>query len=48
MKDKKIEELENRVLKIGENYKKSDKLIKIEVGKLMLGKVRKFKNKKCL
>lgn len=48
MKDEEIEKLENRVLKIGENYKKSDKPTKIEVGKIMLGRIRKFKKKKCL
>lgn len=35
MKDEEIEKLENRVLKIGENYKKSDKPIRIKVGNIM-------------
>jgi len=44
----KIDELENKVLEIGKKYKKSDKPTKIEVGKIMLGKRRKFKKKKSL
>ena len=41
------EELENKVLEIGEKYKNADKPTKIEVGKIMLGKRRKFKKKKA-
>lgn len=39
--------LENKVLDIGKKYKNVDKPIKIEVGKIMLGKRRKFKKKKA-
>lgn len=39
------DELESRVLEIGKKYKKADKPIKIEVGKIMLGKIKRFKNK---
>ena len=39
--------LENEVLDIGKKYKNADKPIKIEVGKIMLGKRRKFKKKKA-
>lgn len=42
------DELENRVLEIGKKYKNVDKPTKIEVGKIMLGKRRKFKKKKSL
>lgn len=42
------DELENRVLEIGKKYKNTDKPTKIEVGKIMLGKRRKFKKKKSL
>lgn len=42
------EELENKVLEIGKKYKKANKPTKIEVGKMMLGKKRKFKKKKSL
>ena len=42
------EELENKVLEIGEKYKNADKHTKIEVGKIMLGKRRKKKKKKSL
>lgn len=48
MKRDNNEALENRVLEIGKKYKNADKPIKIEVGKIMLGKIRKFKKKKCL
>lgn len=41
------DELESRVLEIGKKYKNADKPIKIEVGKIMLGKRRKFKKKKA-
>lgn len=41
------EELENKVLEISEKYKNVDKPTKIEVGKIMLGKIRKFKKKKA-
>ncbi len=41
------DELENRVLEIGKKYKNSDKLTKIQVGKIMLDKRRKFKKKKA-
>lgn len=41
------EELESKVLEIGEKYKNADKLTKIEVGKIILGKRRKFKKKKA-
>ena len=41
------EELENKVLEIGEKYKNADKPTKIKVGKIMLGKRRKFKKKKA-
>ncbi|WP_349818188.1 MULTISPECIES: hypothetical protein [Clostridium] len=43
----KIDELENKVLEIGKKYKNADKPTKIEVGKIMLGKRRKFKKKKA-
>lgn len=39
--------LENKVLEIGKKYKNADKPTKIEVGKIMLGKRRKFKKKKA-
>lgn len=39
------EELENKVLEISKKYKNADKPTKIEVGKIMLGKRRKFKKK---
>ncbi|WP_302569526.1 hypothetical protein [uncultured Clostridium sp.] len=42
------DELENRVLEIGKKYKNADKPTKIEVGKIILGKRRKFKKKKSL
>ena len=42
------DELENRVLEISKKYKNADKPTKKEVGKIMLGKGRKFKKKKCL
>lgn len=42
------DELENRVLEIGKKYKNVDKPTKIEVGKIMLGKIKKFKKKKSL
>ena len=41
-------ELESRVLEVGKKYKNADKTTKIEVGKIILGKRRKFKNKKSL
>lgn len=41
------DELENKVLEIGKKYKKADKLTRIEGGKIMLGKRRKFKKKKA-
>ena len=41
------DELESRALEIGKKYKKADKLTRIEVGKKMLGKRRKFKKKKA-
>ncbi len=44
----KIDELENKVLDIGKKYKDADKPTKIEVGKIILGKRRKFKKKKSL
>ena len=44
----KIDELENKVLEIGKKYKDADKPTKIEVGKIILGKRRKFKKKKSL
>ena len=40
------DELENRVLEIGKKYKKADKPIKIEVGKIMTSKRRITKRKK--
>ena len=43
----KVEELESIVLDIGKKYKNADKPTKIEVGKIMLGKGRKFKKKKA-
>ena len=43
----KIDELENKVLEIGKKYKDADKPTKIEVGKIMLGKIKKFKKKKA-
>lgn len=39
------EELENKVLEISKKYKNADKPTKIEVGKIILGKRRKFKKK---
>lgn len=42
------EELGNKVLEIGEKYKNADKLTKIEVGKIIIGKRRKVKKKKSL
>lgn len=42
------EELENKVLEISKKYKNADKPTKIEVGRIMLGKRREFKKKKCL
>lgn len=42
------DELENKVLEIGKKYKNADKPTKIEVGKIMLGKIKKFKKKKKL
>ena len=42
------DELENRVLEIGKKYKNADKPTKIEVGKIILGRRRKFKKKKSL
>lgn len=44
----KTEELIRRALIIGEKYVQADKPTKIEVGKIMLGKRRKFKKKKSL
>ena len=44
----KIDELENKVVEIGKKYKDADKPTKIEVGKIILGKRRKFKKKKSL
>ena len=41
-------ELESRVLEVGKKYKNADKTTKIEVGKIILGKRRKFKKKKSL
>ena len=41
------DELENRVLEIGKKYENADKPTKIEVGKIILGKRRKFKKKKA-
>lgn len=35
------DELENKVLEIGKKYKNADKPTKIEVGKIMLGKIKK-------
>ena len=46
MEKSNIGELENRALEIGKKYKNADKPTKIEVGKIMLGKRRKFKKKK--
>ena len=40
------DELESRVLEIGKKYKKADKPIKIEVGKIMTSKRRITKRKK--
>ena len=45
MEKSNIGELENRALEIGKKYKNADKPTKIEVGKIMLGKRRKFKKK---
>lgn len=42
------DELENKVLEISKKYKNADKPTKIEVGKIMLGKIKKFKKKKSL
>ena len=41
-------ELESRVLEVGKKYKNADKTTKMEVGKIILGKRRKFKKKKSL
>ena len=40
------DELESRVLEIGKKYKKADKPIKIEVGRIMTSKRRINKRKK--
>ena len=45
MEKSNIGELENRALEIGKKYKNADKPTKIEVGKIMLGKIKRFKNK---
>ncbi|MEN8078214.1 hypothetical protein ABFP60_14705 [Clostridioides difficile] len=41
------EELKSKVLEISKKYKNADKPTKIEVGKIILGKRRKFKKKKA-
>ena len=40
------EKLANKVLEIGKKYKTADKPTKVEVGKLMTGKIRVTKRKK--
>ena len=42
------DELENKALEISKKYKNADKPAKIEVGKMMSGKIKKFKKKKSL
>lgn len=42
----KVIDLMNKVLEIGEKYKHADKPIKIEVGRIMIGKRKNDKNKK--